>query len=68
MQDLREEIDQLRCKVDQLEGQSRRENLIFHGVPGDKNEDWKTSETKVRNIITNKLGLDGEDISMERAH
>ena len=68
VQDLREEVEQLRSKVDQLEGQSRRENLIFHGIPGDKDEDWKTSETKVRNIITNKLGLDGDEISMERAH
>ena len=30
----------------------------------DIDDDWKTSETKVRNIITDKLGLDGEEISI----
>lgn len=66
--ELREEIGRMQQKVDQLEGQSRRENLLFFGVEGDKNETWKQSETKVRGIVTDKLGIDGDDIALERAH
>ena len=67
-EELRKKMDTLNTKVDQLENQSRRDNLIFHGLTDENNESWADSEAKVRQYIANDLGMDETDISFERAH
>lgn len=61
-------MDNLTKKVDQMENQSRRENLIFHGMTETDDETWEQSETKVRHFISDDLSLDDSRISIERAH
>ena len=59
-------------KVSYLEGQSKRNNLLFHGVPEQKDEKWEECEVAVRKILEEKLGMEEasseSDIATERAH
>ena len=48
-----------------LEARSRRQNLIFHGI--DENQDENCNE-KVRKFIKEQLKLNMENIKMKRAH
>ena len=65
---LTKKVNNMSKKLDQLENQSRRENLVFHGLKEDPNESWEDSENKIRAYISNDLGLDDSRISIERAH
>ena len=51
-----------------MENQSRRENLIFHGMTETDDETWEQSETKVRHFISDDLSLGDSRISIKRAH
>ena len=55
-------------KNERLEAQSRRANLRFHGLDDEMGETWEESETKVRDYISNGLGIDESTIRVERAH
>ena len=55
-------------KNERLEAQSRRDNLRFHGLDDKMGETWEESETKVRDYISNGLGIDESTIRVERAH
>ena len=55
-------------KLDQLEGQSRRQNLKFYDIEEGDNETWDQSEEKVRHYIRSELEIDDGNISIERAH
>eukprot|EP00745_Piridium_sociabile_P021834 TRINITY_DN3372_c0_g4_i2.p2 TRINITY_DN3372_c0_g4~~TRINITY_DN3372_c0_g4_i2.p2 ORF type:complete len:248 (-),score=27.65 TRINITY_DN3372_c0_g4_i2:1071-1814(-) len=55
--DLWAKVDQLERKQDDLEGRSRRNNLIFYGIPRDPNETNEDSEGKVQDIMTDKLDV-----------
>ena len=55
-------------KLDQLEGQSRRQNLKFFDIEESNNETWEASEEKVRTYIRTELEIDDSNISIERAH
>ena len=55
-------------ELDQLEGQSRRQNLNFFNIEESTNETWEEFEEKVRNYIKSELDLDETAISIERAH
>lgn len=61
-------MGELTRKVDQMENQSRRENLIFHNIPESEDESWEQCETKVRRFISEELELDEIRMSVERAH
>ena len=51
-----------------LEGQSRRSNIIIHGVPeNEADETWEVTETKVLDLTRNKLEI-AEPISIDRCH
>ena len=45
---------------DYLEGQSRRNNLLVHGIHGTTNEQWSVTENKVRDFI--KVNLESAEI------
>ena len=49
---------QLASRVDYLENQSRRNNLVFYEIEGDAWETWEKSEEKVRKLVKEKLGID----------
>ena len=59
-----------------LEDQSRRDNLIFYGIPEsvDGKETWEESENLVRNVMKDTLKVESADmegnlgIEIERAH
>ncbi|XP_019625427.1 PREDICTED: uncharacterized protein LOC109470791 [Branchiostoma belcheri] len=55
-------------KLDYIENQSRRNNLIFDGIKDDRKETWEQSETKVKEVLRNKLRLNTDNIKIERAH
>lgn len=54
-------------KMEYLEGQSRRNNLVIDGIAELPGETWADTEEKVRSVILEKLQLQ-RDIEMERAH
>lgn len=55
-------------KNEQLEAQSRRDNLKFHGIKEDRGETWEQSEGKVREYLSAELNMDVRDMKIERAH
>ena len=75
MSDLKDQVDNLETTVqkitdanERMEAQSRRSNLIFYGIQGDKKESWETSEEKLREYLTDELHIDESRIQTERVH
>ena len=76
IQKLEAENIRLKEQVCQLESQSRRDNLVFYGIPevNEGKETWEESEKIVRGIMKDKLGLpeaesdNSDGIEIERAH
>ena len=54
-------------KMEYLEGQSRRNNLVFEGIQEAPGETWAETEEKVKKVLAEKLQLQRE-IEVERAH
>ncbi|CAL9708654.1 unnamed protein product [Knipowitschia caucasica] len=54
-------------KMEYLEGQSRRNNLVFEGVLESQGESWADAEAKVKKILTEKLQLP-PTVELERVH
>ena len=58
-------------RLDSLEGQSRRNNIIVRGVPETPDETWDQCETLLKETLSSKLGMEGDrvnDIPRERVH
>ena len=51
-------------KLDYLDGQSRKHNIVIDGIPESITESWDDAASKVRNLLSNKLELKG--IEFER--
>ena len=66
--ELSKKVDNLNAKVEQLEAQSRRENLKFFNIPESDRETWEESENKIRKFLKENLDQDETAISIERAH
>ena len=53
-----------------MEGQSKRNILVFHGIPEEKDETWDDCEAAVRKILEEKMGMEeawrDTDIAIER--
>lgn len=58
--------DSLQSRVDELEGRSRRKNIILRGIPDDR-ETWEEPEVRVREVLLGVLDPLTE-IAIERAH
>lgn len=54
-------------KIKYLEGQSRRNNLVFDGIMESPGETWAETEEKVKKVLAEKLQLK-KDTELERAH
>ncbi|XP_035660128.1 protein unc-13 homolog C-like [Branchiostoma floridae] len=65
---LKKDITANDTKVDNLENQSRRNNILIDVVPDTKDETWDQCEQKVRDLLKEKLKLDPKQIEIERAH
>ena len=65
---LEKSVSDTNSKCEQLEGQSRRQNLRFFGLDEAENETWDQTEEKVRTFIKNELKIDESKILIERAH
>ncbi|GFR57605.1 endonuclease-reverse transcriptase [Elysia marginata] len=67
--DLKERLAKTEKRLDNMEGQSRRANLIFHGVKQNKDrETWDDCEALLKTTIKDRLGLDSDLIQFERVH
>lgn len=55
-------------KLDYIDNQHRRNNILVDGIPDEKGENWIESERKVRTIMETNMGLDAKNIEFERAH
>ena len=58
-------IDLLAYKSIDIESRQRRNNLLFWGIPEGRDEDCIA---EVKYFLGDKLGLDGDAISIQRAH
>lgn len=68
-EELKMENKSLRERLLQIEGQSRRNNLLFDGIPEKKGETWEESEKKLKDFLRTDLKLmDANDIQFERVH
>ena len=70
-EDLKNSIEHnksLNRSMDELEDRNRRNNLIFSGIEQGRAESWEQTEEKVRQVIKDKMGIDTENIDIERAH
>jgi regulator of replication initiation timing len=65
--DLGKTVKSLEKKVDDLEGRSRRNNLLFYGIPRDPEETSEKCEEKVKGLINEKMALPNE-VLFERVH
>lgn len=61
-----EKIDFLKEKCRELEDRQRRNNIRIDGLPESANETWQETETKLKGMLADKLGV--ESIEIERAH
>ena len=66
-EELRLKIRELEENNDKLESQSRRENLLFYGIPESENESWKDTENKVNDILKS-IDIDPTPIVIQRCH
>lgn len=58
----------LNSRLDELEDRSRRDNLIFYGIPDVPSEKWSESENKIRHCLSNLLQITLTDEAISRAH
>nr|XP_033465134.1 uncharacterized protein LOC117245763 [Epinephelus lanceolatus] len=54
-------------KMEYLEGQSRRNNLVFDEIKDSQGDTWAETEEKVKKVLAEKLQMN-QVIKMERAH
>ncbi|XP_070546468.1 uncharacterized protein [Ptychodera flava] len=65
---LRDQLHKLEREREFQKSHLLRDNLIIRGLEQDKDETWDETALKVRNIITEKLNLDGSGIHFEMVH
>lgn len=65
---LRKRVLEQDSKIDYIENQSRRQNLLFHNMPKQQeNETWEDCERAVQDVIRDVLGA-GVRVAIDRAH
>lgn len=61
-------VNDLSAKLDYLENQSRRSNVIIEGIPDTKMESWSDIKIEAKKSFTDHLKIDPKLIEIERAH
>lgn len=64
----KQEMDDLFNKLNYIDNQSRRSNLLIDGIAEEKGETASGLEIKIQQVLSENLGLDGTKIEIERAH
>jgi prefoldin subunit 5 len=60
-------VSSMESTVDDLEGRSRRNNLIFHGLDKEEGETNESCEQRIKEFCTDKLEI-CEDLEFDRVH
>ena len=71
LEDLRTENDSLNRRLENIESQSRRNNIILRGLPDERGETWEQCESAVRESLCSDFRMDREwvdNLSIGRAH
>ena len=55
--EMKKTISQLTSKVSYLEGQSKRDNLVFFGIPEQQEQIWDDCKDEVRKVLDENLKL-----------
>ena len=66
--DYQTSINNLFEKMDYVENQTRRNNLLIDGVSDSKSESWSEIEINVKKVISDHLKIDSKLIEIERSH
>jgi chromosome segregation ATPase len=61
------QMEKMQRKMDDLEGRSKRQNLIFYGMVKEQNETNETLEQRVKELLTDRLEI-AEDVEFDRVH
>ncbi|KAL8596552.1 hypothetical protein ACOMHN_059393 [Nucella lapillus] len=64
---LNDRLDKLEIKTDDLEGRSKRNNLIFYGIPRTEGESKTDCENMIRDMMIDKFDFTRE-IEFDRVH
>lgn len=64
---LTEKLEDCEKRIDDLEGRSKRNNLIFYGLPRRENETPADCEGLLQDLFTSKLNLT-DHVELDRAH
>lgn len=64
---LKTKMDDVLKKTDDLECRSKRNNLIFYGLPREENESGEDLEATLKELIVDKLEVSG-DVDFDRVH
>ena len=64
---MQKKVDDLEAKVEFLDTQSRRKNLLFFGIPRVFGETWDSCEAKVMEIIRRDMKV-RQPVQIDRAH
>ncbi|XP_075726224.1 uncharacterized protein LOC142767862 [Rhipicephalus microplus] len=67
-EDLADTCAKLRDSYEDLDGRSRRNNLVVYGLPDTVNETWAQSEAQVIAFCSEKLNVAISTAAIERAH
>ena len=66
---LESNLSEMERKFDDMEARSRRNNLVFHGIePQSNQESWADCEKTVKKMMSEKLGIHVASVEIERAH
>lgn len=65
--DLEARVGDMEDKLDDLEGRSRRNNVLFYGLPKPSNETGEACEKTVQEFLKSKMGLN-KDVQFDRVH
>ena len=67
LKDVKEKVHRMEGKIDYLENQSRRNNIVLHGLEEADKETWEVTEHIVRSAVA-QIGIELVDADIERAH
>lgn len=66
-QDVKRRLDNMSLKLDDLEGRSRRNNLLFYGLERKEDETNQDCEQAVQQLLSSKMGL-RQPVAFDRVH
>lgn len=65
---VKQDMEDILIKLDYMENQHKRNNIIIDGLEEEKGENWNDVEHKVQKMLSSNLGLDTTKIEVDRVH